>query len=223
VPRSALHKRVWISEAYSCFSNDKHHDTWQTQYFMNKMLEDWRNTHGKVFLDAEIYESKAIELQEGDVVTVQPTDGAEFDATVVAVGRNDVVELRVDGQEGTAFCDRSLLRKHPLMIAYVVHSDNAAQHFHSVKAMYWLSHLPSTFGWIDRVYWAFGCPGHGKGPWDGIGALSKTMLRHSITTSHDIEADGVRIMTPEDCANHMRGQERSGPRNSVARELLSHA
>ena len=72
--------------------------------------------------------------------------------------------------------------------------------------MYWLSHLPSTFGWIDRVYWAFGCPGHGKGPWDGIGALIKTMLRHSITTGHDIEADGLRIMTPEDCANHMRGQ-----------------
>ena len=173
---------------------------------MNKMLEDWRNTHGEAFLDAEIYESKAIELQEGDVVTVQPTDGAEFDATVVAVGRNDVVELRVDAREGTVFCDRSLLRKHQLKIVYVVHSDNAAQHFHSVKAMYWLSHLPSTFGWIDRVYWAFGCPGHGKGPWDGIGALIKTMLRHSITTGHDIEADGVRIMTPEDCATHMRGQ-----------------
>jgi hypothetical protein len=47
VPRSALHKRVWISEAYSCFSNDKHHDTWQTHYFMNKELEDWRNTHGE--------------------------------------------------------------------------------------------------------------------------------------------------------------------------------
>ena len=46
----------------------------------------------------------------------------------------------------------------------------------------------------------------GKGPWDGIGALIKTMLRHSITTGHDIEADGARIMTPEDCANHMRGQ-----------------
>ena len=39
VPRSALHKRVWISEAYSCFSNDKHHDTWQTQHFMNEMLK----------------------------------------------------------------------------------------------------------------------------------------------------------------------------------------
>jgi hypothetical protein len=211
VPRSALHKRVWISEAYSCFSNDKHHDTWQTQHFMNEMLKDWHKTHGKAFLDAEIYESNAIELQAGDVVTVQPTgtvdeDEAEFDATVVAVGRGNIVELRVDGREGTAFCDRSLLRKHQLMIAYVVHSDNAAQHFHSVKAMYWLSHLPSTFGWIDRVYWAFGCPGHGKGPWDGIGALIKTMLRHSITTGHDIEADGLRIMTPEDCANHMRGQ-----------------
>jgi hypothetical protein len=230
VPRSALHKRVWISEAYSCFSNDKHHDTWQTQYFMNKMLEDWRNTHGEALLDAEIYESEAIELQEGDVVTVQPTDGAEFDATVVAVGRNDVVELRVDGREGTAFCDRSLLRKHQLKIVYVVHSDNAAQHFHSVKAMYWLSHLPSTFGWIDRVYWAFGCPGHGKGPWDGIGALIKTMLRHSITTGHDIEADGVRIMTPEDCANHMRGQlgeewakEQRRKRNVISRMTVLYA
>jgi hypothetical protein len=29
-------------------------------------------------------------------------------------------------REGTAFCDRSLLRKHQLKIVYVVHSDNAA-------------------------------------------------------------------------------------------------
>jgi hypothetical protein len=129
------------------------------------------------------------------------------------LGRNDVqvVELRVDGREGTAFCDRSLLRKRQLKIVYVVHSDsdNAAQHFHS------LVQGPSTFGWIDRVYWAFGCPGHGKGPWDGIGALMKTMLRHSIdhdgpryrgkwrahpSPSHDTRRIG------EDCANHMRGQ-----------------
>jgi hypothetical protein len=30
VPRSALNKRVWINEAYSCFSTGKHHATWQT-------------------------------------------------------------------------------------------------------------------------------------------------------------------------------------------------
>ena len=132
----------------------------------------------------------------------------------------------MDGREGTAFCDRSLLRKHQLKMVYVVHSDNAAQHFHSVKAMYWLSHLPSTFGWIDRVYWAFGCPGHGKGPWDGIGALMKTMLRHSI--DHDgpryrgkwrAHHDTRRLRKPHEGAAR-RGV---GPRNSVASELLCHA
>jgi hypothetical protein len=139
VPRSALHKRVRIGEAYSCFSNDKHHDTWQPQPFLNEMLKDWHKTHSNAFLDAEIYESNAIEVQAGDVVTVQPTGTfheaeTQFDAAVVAVGRGNIVELRVDGREGTAFCDRSLLRKHKLKIVYVVHSDNAAQHFHSVKA-----------------------------------------------------------------------------------------
>ena len=51
--------------------------------------------------------------------------------------------------------------------------------------------------WIGRAYWTFGCPGHGKGPWDGIGALIKTMLRHDITT-------GQRINSPKDCYNHIK-------------------
>ena len=128
VPRSVLHKRKWISEAYCCFSDDKQHDTWQTQYFMNEMLTSWHQTHGAAF------EQK---------------------------------------------------------ITYVVHSDNAAQHFHSVKAMYWLSELPDQFDWIGRAYWAFGCPGHGKGPWDGIGAFIKTMLRHDITTGQAARRERV--------------------------------
>ena len=77
-------------------------------------------------MDAEIYDSKAIKLQAGDVMTVQPTGTvheaeAEFDATC-PLGRANVVELQVDGREGTAFCDRTLLRKHQTKVTYVVHS-----------------------------------------------------------------------------------------------------
>jgi hypothetical protein len=87
---------------------------------------DWHKTHGRAFLDAEIYDSKAITLQAGDVMTVQPTGTvheaeAEFDATC-PLGRANVVELQVDGREGTAFCDRTLLRKHQTKVTYVVHS-----------------------------------------------------------------------------------------------------
>ena len=160
VPRSVLHKRKWISEAYCCFSDDKQHDTWQTQYFMNEMLTSWHQTHGAVFNEK---------------------------------------------------------------ITYVVHSDNAAQHFHSVKAMYWLSELPDQFDWIGRANWAFGCPGHGKGPWDGLGALIKTMLRHDITT-------GQRINSPKDCYNHIKlklgdawAQQQQSKGNVISRMTVLYA
>ena len=33
--------------------------------------------------------------------------------------------------------------------------------------------------WID-----FGCPGHGKGPWDGLGAVLKQYVTRDITNGH---------------------------------------
>ena len=122
--------------------------------FHERDAQGLHEPHGSAFFDAEICDSKAIELQAGDVATVQPNGivhevEAEFDALVVAVGRGNIVYLRVDAREGTAFCDRTLLRKHQLKVVYVVHSYNATRHFHSVKAMYWRSRLPRTFGWID--------------------------------------------------------------------------
>ena len=33
-----------------------------------------------------------------------------------------------------------------------------------------------------RAIWLeFGCPGHGKGPWDGMGAMVKTKVTRDIT------------------------------------------
>lgn len=40
---------------------------------------------------------------------------------------------------------------------------------------------------LKRVSWSFGCPGHGKGTWDGLGGIVKNyVLRQIIITS---EAD----------------------------------
>jgi len=89
--------------------------------------------------------------------------------------------------------------------------------------MYWLSELPDQFDWIGRAYWAFGCPGHGKGPWDGLGALIKTMLRHDITT-------GQRINSPKDCYNHIKlklgdawAQQQQSKGNVISRMTVLYA
>ena len=33
---------------------------------------------------------------------------------------------------------------------------------------------------VFRCWWEFGCPGHGKGVWDGLGALVKRTVRQDI-------------------------------------------
>ena len=58
-----------------------------------------------------------------------------------------------------------------------IHSDNAATHFKNSKTLNFLSRIPSIFTWILIACWSFGCPGHGKGPWDGLGGILKRMLR----------------------------------------------
>jgi len=54
---------------------------------------------------------------------------------------------------------------------YAIHSDNASQHFKCSKTLHWFSNLLSTRTWITKATYSFGCPGHGKGVWDGIGAF----------------------------------------------------
>ena len=73
-----------------------------------------------------------------------------------------------------------------------VHSDNAGSHFKSSKTMFFLTTLlgichawPSLAGagaiaMSVRAFWEFGAPGHGKGVWDGLGALVKHTVRQDI-------------------------------------------
>jgi hypothetical protein len=59
-----------------------------------------------------------------------------------------------------------------------IHSDNAGQHFKSGKTLNYLSRLLGLLG--INVTWSFGCPGHGKGPWDGFGAVLKRICRREV-------------------------------------------
>ena len=98
---------------------------------------------------------------------------------------------------------RELLRKIEYKVVICMHSDNASQHFKTVKALHWLSHLKERFPWLRTVRWCFGCPGHGKGPWDGIGAVIKSLLRLAITYNQCANEAG-RISTAEHCYEHVR-------------------
>ncbi len=98
---------------------------------------------------------------------------------------------------------RELLRKIEYKVVICMHSCNASQHFKTVKALHWLSHLKERFPWLRTVRWCFGCPGHGKGPWDGIGAVIKSQLRLAITdkqcanTAGKISTAGTPLSTPD--------------------------
>lgn len=64
-------------------------------------------------------------------------------------------------------------------------SDGAASHFKQVGTLYFMHKLCTDYS-LHRITWCFGCPGHGKGLWDGLGGVIKNtckayMLRHDIT------------------------------------------
>ena len=77
-----------------------------------------------------------------------------------------------------------------------LHSDNAATHFKSNKTLNFLSRLKSLLG--VPVTWSFGCPGHGKGPWDGFGGTLKRMCRQNALFLT------VVFKTASDVAQHIR-------------------
>lgn len=105
-------------------------------------------------------------------------------------------------------------------MALHIHSDNASSHFKSAKTMYYMTSLLSTCAtWCAgmttatgvalafRVFWEFGPPGHGKGVWDGLGALAKRTVRQDIIDDRAdhktiLTASGV-IKTEQEVAEHL--------------------
>jgi hypothetical protein len=66
-------------------------------------------------------------------------------------------------------------------LAYLhTHFDNAAQHFKSTGALEAYAALWFKRGRPTLSTYHFGCPGHGKGPWDGIGGWLKNSLHTMV-------------------------------------------
>jgi hypothetical protein len=53
-----------------------------------------------------------------------------------------------------------------------IHSDGAASHFKNKESIGYLMKWKTLLD-LQRVSWLFGCPGHGKGVWDGLGGIVK--------------------------------------------------
>ena len=70
------------------------------------------------------------------------------------------------------------------------HSDNAAQHFKSTGALEAYAVLWFKNARPPLSTYHFGCPGHGKGPWDGIGGWLKnslnTIVKGAQTSSRNL-------------------------------------
>ena len=84
-------------------------------------------------------------------------------------------------------------------------TDNAT-HFKSKENLLFWSERPSKYKeneFIKMVWVEYGCPGHGKGPWDGLGAMTKTKVTRDLTDSN-VQTPSGRITCALEVAQHLR-------------------
>ncbi len=65
------------------------------------------------------------------------------------------------------------------------------------------SERPENHEWLKMVWVVFGCRGHGKGPWDGLGSMVKTKVTLDITHGKERTMTG-KITSPILVAQHFR-------------------
>jgi hypothetical protein len=63
------------------------------------------------------------------------------------------------------------------------HSDNASQHFKSTGALHFFTCLTTRITTLSAYVYSFGAPGHGKGPWDGVGGRWKSKVDQCSSSS----------------------------------------
>ena len=164
---------------------------------------------------AEPFWARVVELPEGDSLIYKLEDE---DSKVSWHARGD---LRWRNKKTIAFAFATGDRKHDThavqhflikqqewlkanvpgenFTKFFLRSDNAASHFKSKYTLRFLSFFKAMFGFA-HVVWDFGCPGHGKGPWDGIAGMLKSWLRRTALEQPMDKVD----RGPKDCADRLR-------------------
>ena len=72
------------------------------------------------------------------------------------------------------------------------HADNGT-HFKSGKMFYYWSRRKMDVAFLYMVWVKFGCPGHGKGPWDGFGAVIKQRTSRDCKNDTFVSSSGKKI------------------------------
>ena len=104
-----------------------------------------------------------------------------------------------------------------------IHSDNAGQHFKNTYSARFLTLYRIKYS-LGTATWSFGCPGHGKGPWDGLGGTLKNWLGRQ---AQEFDQQKEPHRTPEDCAKALTchfGSEtwKVSHRNHTISQIVTH-
>jgi hypothetical protein len=86
--------------------------------------------------------------------------------------------------------------------AWLGHTDNAS-HFKSSNNLHWWSNQLDSLSYLRSIWIQYGCPGKGKGAWDGLGAMVKTKVSRDITNGRCL-TQSKRIRSALEVAEHLR-------------------
>eukprot|EP00966_Prymnesium_polylepis_P172802 3996364-Prymnesium_polylepis.1 len=225
VRRELLRHRKWYCIAFLQFTNDPKHDHWSTTAFANRRQQFFQKLNDSglqaalEFARDDRAEAKRLEdvaaadrsaAERAAAVAADPT--TEAAAAIAAACRRHIrvanlprpkVSTRKAPTEAD-FQQWLLELNEEEFWAWIEHSDNAT-HFKSKENLhYWSTRSGmDKVAFIRQVWVGFGCPGHGKGPWDGIGAMVKTKITRDVTNEQCLTPSGY-IRSPLAAAQHAR-------------------
>eukprot|EP00966_Prymnesium_polylepis_P328362 7384167-Prymnesium_polylepis.2 len=202
VLRRRLRHRVWHRVAFLGVTNEKQHVGLTTQAFHSEELEFWRCWH-ESGRDAALAYAAADRAAVPPLVPAPAADSAKvrFEATrsarkaaAAAAAPPTAAPNPAIPAAAAAASTRTIASSKPALAAdlakldaerfkaLVGHSDNATHLKSSGNLHYWSNKRDelALIDFIEKIMVEYGCPGKGKGPWDGLGAAVKTRVRNAI-------------------------------------------
>jgi hypothetical protein len=202
VPCHRLRHRVWHRTAFLGVTNEKRHVAISTQAFFTKQLKFWK-------LWGEQGHDAALAYAAGDSAAVPQPNNDTTSGGATAMGTSSSHATGQPPAQAAAiaankpdFAKFLAALDQEKFWAWVGHADNAT-HFKSSQNLHWWSHQQDTLGFIRSIWVQYGCPGKGKGPWDGLGAVVKTKVRNDITNDKCL-TPSKRVQNAMEVAQHLR-------------------
>ena len=189
VKRTRLRHRKKYTKAFVGVTGDRKHDTWSMRHFSDRELL-WLDRNG-------VLDSEGIVL----IATHSDNAGQHFKSSVSLDWLTQLLAQTGDDLDKTPLDDGSKETPDP--------QDNSKD-FNRRRPTGWFK---CTSGRVIKAFtWDFGCPGHGKGVWDGLLGMLKQRLRtkalEAVTQKSGIASKSGSIRCPYDCylqLHHMFG------------------